>query len=150
MSAQLTYKPLQCFVSAVTVLALVGVCIAPMTFAAITSPTINPLAIVTDNGRHLIVSGPVVCTESETVELRVQVTQRAMRVVAEGRPASPAPVPPSTGTSMPRYKATRPFGKGRQMLSLSVGQARVEYPLTRISGWSISRWQESKALVLEL
>jgi len=85
MSAQLTYKPLQCFVSAVTVLALVGVCIAPMTFAAITSPTINPLAIVTDNGRHLIVSGPMVCTESETVELRVQVTQRATEAVAEGR-----------------------------------------------------------------
>src|SRR5262245_29768806 len=86
MSAQLTHKHLQCFVSAVTVLALVGVCIAPITFAAITSAIINPLAIVTDNGRHLIVSGPVVCTESETVELRVQVTQRAMRVVAEGRP----------------------------------------------------------------
>ena len=85
MFAQPTHRYLKCLVSAVTVLSLVGVGIAPMTFAAITSATINPLAIVTDNGRHLIVSGPMVCTESETVELRVQVTQRATGAVAEGR-----------------------------------------------------------------
>jgi hypothetical protein len=85
MFAQPPRKHLQCLVSAVTVLSLVGVCITPLTFAAITSTTINPLAIVTDNGRHLIVSEPMVCTESETVELRVQVTQRATGAVAEGR-----------------------------------------------------------------
>ena len=56
-----------------------------MSFAAIISTTINPLAIVTDNGRRLIVSGPMVCTESETVELRVQVTQRTTEAVAKGR-----------------------------------------------------------------
>ena len=120
--------------SAVTILSLVGVCITPLTFAAITSATINPLAIVADNGRHLIVSGPMVCTESETVELRVQVTQRATGAVAEGRISLTSQAPPSPGTSMPRHKATRPFGKGRQLRSLSVGQPRMGRPLTRISG----------------
>ena len=85
MRAHPTRPVLQCFVSAVMALALVGVGITSMSFAAITSTTINPLAIVTDNGRRLIVSGPMVCTESETVELRVQVTQRATGAVAEGR-----------------------------------------------------------------
>src|SRR5262245_36331980 len=85
MFAQPLRKHLPCLVSAIPVLSLVGVCITPLTFAAITSATINPLAIVTDNGRHLIMSGPMVCTGNETVELRVQVTQRATGAVAEGR-----------------------------------------------------------------
>src|SRR5215831_258463 len=85
MWAHPTCPALQCFVSAVMALTLVGVGITSISFAAITSTTINPLAIVTDNGRRLIVSRPMVCTESETVELRVQVTQRATGAVAEDR-----------------------------------------------------------------
>jgi hypothetical protein len=85
----------------VMALALVGVGITSISFAAITSTTINPLAIVTDNGRRLIVSGPMVCTESEMVELRVQVTQRTTGPWPRVAPASLAPAPPSTGTSMP-------------------------------------------------
>ena len=46
MWAHPTRPALQCFVSAMMALALVGVGITSMSFAAITSTTINPLAIV--------------------------------------------------------------------------------------------------------
>ena len=35
-------------------------------------------------GRHLIVTGPIECTQGERVELRVTVTQRETGAVAEG------------------------------------------------------------------
>src|SRR5262245_11760471 len=129
MFAQPTHKYRKCLVSAVTVLSLVGVGIAPMTFAAITSATINPLAIVTDNGRHLIVSGPMVCTESETVELRVQVTQRATGAVAEGRTSLTCTGVPQHWDVDAAIQGNETFGKGRQLRSLSVGQPRVGRPL---------------------
>ena len=85
MLAHPTTKPMHCLVSAAMVLTLVGVCIAPLAFAGLTANTIDPVAIVTDNGRHLIVTGPIVCTERERADLRVTVTQRATGAVAEGR-----------------------------------------------------------------
>jgi hypothetical protein len=71
-------------VSAAIVITLVGVCMAFVAFAGITGNTIDPVAIVTDNGRHLIVRGPVVCTAGETAYLRVTVTQRPTGAVAQG------------------------------------------------------------------
>jgi hypothetical protein len=53
-------------------------------FAGLSANTIDPVAIVTDNGRHLIVTGPVVCTAGETAYLRVTVTQRLTGAVAQG------------------------------------------------------------------
>lgn len=47
--------------------------------------TIDPTAVVTDDGLHLIVTGPISCDASEKVSLRVTVTQRATGAVAEGR-----------------------------------------------------------------
>src|ERR671923_983733 len=77
-------KHVNCLMSAAMVLTLVGVCIAPMAFAGMPFNTIDPVAIVTDNGRHLIVTGPVVCTAGETAYLRVTVTQRPTGAVAQG------------------------------------------------------------------
>lgn len=42
------------------------------------------MAYVTDRGRHLIVTGPIECTEGERAYLRLTVTQRA-RTVDGGR-----------------------------------------------------------------
>jgi hypothetical protein len=39
---------------------------------------------VASGGRHLIVTGPIECTEGERAELRVTVTQRETGAVAEG------------------------------------------------------------------
>jgi hypothetical protein len=85
MVAQPPQKPMTCLVSAALVLILLGVCLAPVAFAGISSNTIDPVAIVTDYGRHIILTGPIACTEGESAYLRVTVTQRATGAVAEGR-----------------------------------------------------------------
>lgn len=77
-------KPMHSRVSAAIVLTLVGICLAPLAFAGIALNTIHPVALVTDTGRHLIVTGPLACTEGEWAFLRVTVTQRATGAVAEG------------------------------------------------------------------
>jgi hypothetical protein len=54
-------------------------------FARITANTIDPVAVVADNGRDVIVTGPLACTAGERAYLRVTVTQRSTGAVAEGR-----------------------------------------------------------------
>jgi len=85
MFAQPTRKHWICLVSAALVLTLAGVCVAPMVFARIAYNTIDSVATVTDNGRHILVTGPIECTESQRAYLRVTVTQRSTGAVAEGR-----------------------------------------------------------------
>ena len=70
--------------SAALVLTLAAVCVAPLVFARVAYNTIDPVASVTDNGRHILVTGPIGCTVGERVYLRVTVTQRATGAVAEG------------------------------------------------------------------
>ena len=65
MFAQPTQKHMKCLVSAVIVMALGGVCVAPMAFAGLSINTIDPVAIVTNNGRHIIATGPIGCTEGQ-------------------------------------------------------------------------------------
>jgi len=84
MFAQPTKKHVKCFVLAAVVLTLVGVCIAPLAFAGASMNTIDPVAIVTDNGRHIMVTGPIACTEGQRADIRVTATQRATGAVAEG------------------------------------------------------------------
>ena len=72
-------------VSVTMVLTLVGVYITQLAFAGVSLNTIDPVAIVTDNGWHIIVTGPIACTESERAYLRVTVTQRTTGAVARGR-----------------------------------------------------------------
>jgi len=45
---------------------------------------IDPVGIVTDNGRHLVITGPIKCTATEGTDIRVTVTQRFTGAVAEG------------------------------------------------------------------
>jgi len=85
MFAQPTKKLMQCLVATAIVLTLAGVFVASMAFARIVQNTIDPVAVVTDNGRHLIVTGPLTCTARERAHLRVTVTQRSTGAVAEGR-----------------------------------------------------------------
>jgi hypothetical protein len=53
--------------------------------ARIVTNTIDPVAVVVDDGRHLVVTGPITCTANERAYLRVTVTQRTTGAVAEGR-----------------------------------------------------------------
>ena len=85
MSAQPTEMRAKYLAPTAIVLSLLGVFVASVAFARITANTIDPVANVTDHGRHLIVTGPLGCTEGERSYLRVTVTQRATGAVAEGR-----------------------------------------------------------------
>jgi hypothetical protein len=75
---------LQCLVTAAVVLTMAGVVLVPMAFARIVRNTIDPVAIVADGGRLIVVTGPIECTPSERAHLRVTVTQRATGALAEG------------------------------------------------------------------
>jgi hypothetical protein len=85
MFLQPTNKPMNGLVSVAMILILTGVCLPPLASAGIALNTIDPVATVTDDGRHLIVTGPIACTEGEQASLRVTVTQRATGAVAGGR-----------------------------------------------------------------
>jgi hypothetical protein len=84
MLTEPTQKHVKCFVSAALAMTLAGLFTAPPAFARISANTIDSQAVVTDNGRHIIVTGPIACAESERAFLRVTVTQRETGAVAEG------------------------------------------------------------------
>src|SRR5437667_207492 len=44
---------------------LLGVCLAPLALAKPVLNTIDPVAIVSGNGLHVVVTGPIACTEGE-------------------------------------------------------------------------------------
>ena len=45
---------------------------------------IDPVGIVSDNGRRLVITGPIKCTATQRTDIRVTVTQRFTGAVAEG------------------------------------------------------------------
>ncbi len=85
MSTRPTHRSGQCLVTPAIVITLVGVLLAPVAFAKVALNTIDPVAVVADHGRHLVVTGPISCTAGETAYLRITVTQRSTGAVAEGQ-----------------------------------------------------------------
>ena len=63
---------------------LAGTLVGAFADARITLNTIDAIAKITDNGRGIVVTGPLECTESQPVDLRVTVSQRSSGAVAEG------------------------------------------------------------------
>jgi len=133
-------------------LIFVSIFLAPLAFAGIALNTIDPVAIVADNGHHVIVTGPIACTQGEQAFLRVTVTQRTTGALAEGHTRiictgdtqqwevhgssqrqETFQEAIATAVAVPRALPCigKPLSTGR---SLSTGK-----PLMRISGWSISR-----------
>lgn len=84
MFAQPMKKRLNCVVSAAIALTVATVFVSSLAFAKVVINTIDPVAIVAGGGRHLVVTGPIECTQGERAELRVTVTQRTTGAVAEG------------------------------------------------------------------
>ena len=72
-------------VCAALVTTVVALLLTRTAFARITVNTVDPLAVVADNGRHLVVTGPIACSPDERAYLEVTVTQRATGAVAAGR-----------------------------------------------------------------
>ena len=72
----------------IRIAAAMGMVVAVATsqsIARIARNTIDPTAVVTDDGRHLIVTGPIECTLGERAYLEVTVTQRTTGAIASGR-----------------------------------------------------------------
>jgi hypothetical protein len=65
-------------------LTVAGVFVARTAFAKLAANTIDPVGIVSDQGHHLALTGPIRATAGDRVELRVTVTQRSTGAVAEG------------------------------------------------------------------
>jgi hypothetical protein len=68
---------------AATVLILASA-IVPLALAKVVRNTIDPVATVSDQGRHLVVTGPIECDAGQTAHVKATVTQRETGAVAEG------------------------------------------------------------------
>jgi len=84
MTIQSLKQPRTWLVTAALLATVVGVFVARTAFARVAKNTIDPVALVSDKGRHLTVTGPIEVTTGERTELRVTVTQRSTGAVAEG------------------------------------------------------------------
>ncbi len=85
MFTRLTKKQLVWLALTSIAVIVLAVRIAPTAFAGFSQNTIDAVGKVTDNGRQIIITGPLVCTQSQRSYLRVTVTQRSTGAVAEGR-----------------------------------------------------------------
>lgn len=71
--------------NAALLLILTSLLVASVAFARVTRNTIDPIAVLTDGGRHLILTGPVGCTAGERLHTRLTLSQRSTGAIAEGR-----------------------------------------------------------------
>ena len=78
-------KPMKHLERFTIVVTLVVLTLAPSAYGKITSNTIDPFAALTEQGRHIIATGPIECTAGQKAYLRVTVTQRTTGARAEGR-----------------------------------------------------------------
>jgi hypothetical protein len=72
------------FWASVIVLIVAAAIVVPPVFAKLALNTINVAATVSQNGRKIIVTGPIEGTMGERCQLRLTVTQRSTGAVAEG------------------------------------------------------------------
>ena len=63
---------------------VIGLLATSPAIAKVLVNTIDPTATLSDDGRHLVVTGPIACTTGERAFQRVTVTQRATGASAEG------------------------------------------------------------------
>jgi hypothetical protein len=71
-------------VAAAAVIVLAGGLITAPTNARVVRNTIDPTAQVTENGRVLVVTGPIQCDVTQPTYLRVTLSQRSTGAVANG------------------------------------------------------------------
>jgi hypothetical protein len=77
-------RPLMMLVTVVLVMAAMLVLTMAPAITGTSDQTINRTATITSDGRHVLVSGPVSCTEGEKISIEVTLTQRSTGAVAEG------------------------------------------------------------------
>ena len=92
---------------AAILLALASLLVTRTAFARVTYNTINAQTIVSNNGRHLIVTGPLRTDIVQPVFLHVTVTQRTTGAIAEG-------LATITGTGDLQQWEVHAFARGRE------------------------------------
>ena len=85
MFSYLTKRRASYLVLATTIVTIAGALIIRTAFARIVRNTIDPVAKITDNGRQIVVTGPLTCSENQRTFLRLTVTQRSTGALAEGQ-----------------------------------------------------------------
>jgi len=71
-------------VTAVAAVTLAGILASGPAVAKIAYNTINPVATLTDEGRHVVLTGPIQCDGNQPADMRLTVTQRSTGAIAEG------------------------------------------------------------------
>jgi hypothetical protein len=106
--------------------------------------TIDPVAIATDKGRGLDVTGPLAATAGERVALRLTVTQRTTGAVAEGETSF-------TGTGTTNQWQVRATTIGKAVLSPGPATATAIAITTAKGGVATDahQWLVNIALVSE-
>ena len=72
-------------VLAAILLLLAGGLVAHTGFARVILNTIDPVAVLSDDGRSVHVTGPLACDQDQMADLRVTLTQRTTGAVANAR-----------------------------------------------------------------
>ena len=84
MNTQSTTKQARAFVFAALLITVAVLCLNPSAFAKLAANTINAQAVVSNNGRHLIVTGPLRTDLVQPILMHITVTQRSTGAIAEG------------------------------------------------------------------
>jgi hypothetical protein len=74
----------QRLIAAAAVMILAGTLIGALADARIAYNTIDSTARIADNGRAIVVTGPIRCSETQPTYMRVTVSQRSTGAVAQG------------------------------------------------------------------
>ena len=118
----MTISPRTRVIALVSLSVLVALVSIQTAFARVVFNTIDPNAVVADNGRHLVVTGPIACDSGERVAIRVTVTQRTTGALAEGLTAVVCTGELQQWTVHARTQGNEPFEEGP---ALAVGLART-------------------------
>lgn len=71
-------------ISAAVLAIVTGASLAPVLFAKVILNTIDPVLAMSADGRHITVTGPISCSQTQPLDLSVTVTQRTTGAIAQG------------------------------------------------------------------
>jgi hypothetical protein len=132
--SRLTMQPVVLVTPVLLMMAMLVLTMAPA-FASMTVNTIDPTATITPNGRHLLVSGPIQCTEGEKVRIEVSVTQSSTGAVGKGVWQSLCTAEVQQWSLKAATQGKNTFEEGSAHAS-AVGTTRERGKVTDARGWS--------------
>jgi hypothetical protein len=114
-----------CRVLATSLLILASILLAGTSFAKIVQNTIDPVAVVSADGRSAVLTGPLACDQKQTADLRVTLPQRTTGAIATGQILFPCTPPTQQWEVEVRTKGKDSFEPGAAT-ALAVARTFVE------------------------